>query len=320
MNSTTTANFKLYLAPGAQERFSLEYSNFENLMEALEMRLGELGLTLDIVFWRNPLGNLISLAAPNARKILKDSGKISLHVVPDSDSEDSEDSEDSGEEDSGDEDVVVVEEVAPNRQRGIRRFGGFVGFRRRCGGFRRRHSAPPCQKRRRLNSEASEGVGRCERRRHGGIGGFRRHHHGFPGFSRRQGVFGGFGGFPGGPEDPRGPFPGAEGARRRHGCGGRKRRADGPHGNQGFGQGPHGHHMGSHGFGHHGFGGFGGFGGRHHGFGGHHGHHMGSHGFGHHGFGGFEGRHHGFGGHHGHHMGGPHGFGHHGFGGFGRPC
>ncbi|EGT33074.1 hypothetical protein CAEBREN_10153 [Caenorhabditis brenneri] len=351
--STTTFIFKLYLAPGAQEKFSLEASDIQNLLEALETRIGDLGLSLDILYCKNPKGNLVSLGE-NPKKLEKILGKsgnfVSIYAIPDSESESDSSSDSSSGEKSDDDDEVVIAEAegAPEeRTRG----------RGRCG---------------------RRGPGGCRRR---GFGGFGRRHHimKYMLFGRRRHCFGGRrsrSAPPSGPEDIRrrmfgrrrhdtaGEGPRPEGCRRRRHSRGPFDRTEGP---EGFGRrhnffgrrgsfGPFGAgRFGGHGpfgsFGPGGFGGRGPFGPeegrpdgcrrRHHSRGerGEEGPrsedirsrhcgpppfgpggfpHGGPHHFGgHHGFGG---HHHGFGGHHGfdghHGFGGRHGFcGDHGFGG-----
>lgn len=268
MKTTTATNsilFKLYLAPGATEQISIEYSNLQQLIEKLELKLGELGLNFNVVFWKNDKGNLISMSQ-NAQRVLKkmaNRDSASIFVIADSDSSDS--SSDSS--DSGDEDVIIADapEVAPHRRHcGRRDRSRSRGFDRSRSRSRSRSNFHDHHKRHQMKKLMWKRF---------------QESHGHPEFKRRHC----FGGRRARSASPIGRRPCREGEEfKRHPLGsfgtpcGREE-FEGPTG--GFGR-PFGRRgMDHHGFNfhrhHHPFGAFHGFGGHHHGFG---------HGFGHHGF------------------------------------
>lgn len=264
--TTTPVNFKLHLAPGAVEKFTINFKNraFDEFIDNLELKLGELGLTLNVVFWKNDKGNLISLS-DTARKMLssnENSEHISLYAIADSSAYNSSDSS-SGE--SGDEIVVIASPKQPNPRRrcgrrdrsrsrgfdrsrsrshshghgrGLRGLGGPKGHcaRKRLAHLEKRVELLEVQSARRGRPCAGRRARSASPTRRG-LPGFE-----FPPFGRGFGRFGEHE-FPGhGPHGPHGHGP----------------RGFGPHGHGPHGHGPYGRHH------------FGPFGG-HHGFAGHHG-------------------------------------------------
>uniref|UniRef100_A0A8R1IHB4 Uncharacterized protein n=1 Tax=Caenorhabditis japonica TaxID=281687 RepID=A0A8R1IHB4_CAEJA len=234
--ASTTINFKLYLAPGAIEKFSLESQvrSFTSLIDSLKLKLGELGLNFNVVFWKNKKGNLISLSQNAQKMILLSRGQesISLYAIPNSSAENSSDSS-SGE--SGDELIVI--DSAPESGRARRHRGR--RDRSRSRGFDRSRSR-------------SHSRGRTDR-----CGPWARW--GKP-HGKRLGHL-----------ENRLLFLEAQRARRGPPCFGRRARSASPirRGSfecpKGFG-GPHGFGRGLHGHGHHHMGTYGRFGGHHHGF------------------------------------------------------
>ncbi|CAI2350842.1 unnamed protein product [Caenorhabditis sp. 36 PRJEB53466] len=269
--NNTPINFKLHLAPGAVEKFSVDFDkrSFDDFVDNLEIKLGELGLTLNVVYWKNEKGNLISLSSNSVRNSVRkmlsaneSSPHVSIFAIADSSAENS---SDSSSEESGDEEILVIDATpqSPRRRRhcGRRDRSRSRGFdRARSRSHSRGHSRGRDGHGPRGTKGLKEGCGKKRLFRHLAqrvqLLEAQSARLGRPCFGRRARSVSPQRRGPGGLEIP--PF-------------GRRFGPFGGHGPHGF----HGHH-------HHHIGPFG-FGGGHHGFRGHKGH---NHGFG--------GRHHPF--------------------------